>query len=281
MRILMLLSTLAFAMKVNKIDNVYLSLFSLYFLCFLTQRTRGKGRNIIKKGRKVMRTKHAKIFILLFFEFFYIFWWSQIKQNQIVLIALDLPLLHLQSRKKNYHKEKSLKTVIISFFICILLYMVHSSGSQSRKNEQKKKGSKNTKTCTKSIGRNFLVFLEGILYPWISLLEKGRDIMPTPQGPGRTLSMPTSLLLKSGGFGILQLLAGVRSLTLLMNRQFFLQGWQVPHGICQSCSTQCEHGIYQSYGTQCSLGPTFPWTFPIWTIVVLERNQFSCKIKLC
>jgi hypothetical protein len=38
------------------------------------QRTRGKGRNIIKKGRKVMRTKHAKIFILLFFVFFYIFW---------------------------------------------------------------------------------------------------------------------------------------------------------------------------------------------------------------
>jgi hypothetical protein len=38
------------------------------------QRTRGKGRNIIKKGRKVRRTKHAKIFILLFFVFFYIFW---------------------------------------------------------------------------------------------------------------------------------------------------------------------------------------------------------------
>jgi hypothetical protein len=77
-----------------------------------------------------------------------------------VLFALDLPLLHLQSRKKNCEKEKILKTVIISFSICILLYMVHSSGSQS-----KKKGSKNTKTCTKRIGRNSLVFVGGILYP--------------------------------------------------------------------------------------------------------------------
>jgi hypothetical protein len=88
-----------------------------------------------------------------------------------VLFALDLPLLHLQSRKKNCEKEKILKTVIISFSICILLYMVHSSGSQS-----KKKGSKNTKTCTKRIGRNSLVFVGGILYPWISVLERGETL---------------------------------------------------------------------------------------------------------
>jgi hypothetical protein len=59
----------------------------------------------------------------------------------------------LQSRKKNYEKENTLKTVIISVFICILLYMVHFTGSQSKKSEQKKKGSKNTKTCTKISSR--------------------------------------------------------------------------------------------------------------------------------
>jgi hypothetical protein len=26
------------------------------------------------------------------------------------------------------------------------------------------------------------MYVEGNLYPWISLLEIGRDIMPTPQG---------------------------------------------------------------------------------------------------
>jgi len=98
-------------MKVNKIDNVYLSLFSLYSFVFsdipiantkvrinksintenmhlildppLTTdqgKTKGKSKDTgkrekyHKKQRKVRRTKHAKIFILLFFVFFYIFW---------------------------------------------------------------------------------------------------------------------------------------------------------------------------------------------------------------
>jgi hypothetical protein len=33
-----------------------------------------------------------------------------------------------------------------------------------------------------STQRKFVVYVEGTLYPWISLLEIGRDIMPTPQG---------------------------------------------------------------------------------------------------
>jgi hypothetical protein len=65
---------------------------------------------------------------------------SQMKQNQTYpLLLIYQPLLHLQSRKKNYDKEKSLKTVIISVLICILLYMVHSSGSQSKKSDQNKR----------------------------------------------------------------------------------------------------------------------------------------------
>ncbi len=35
---------------------------------------------------------------------------------------------------------------------------------------------------TQSTQRNFLAYLEGTLYSWISLLEKRRDLMPTPWG---------------------------------------------------------------------------------------------------
>jgi hypothetical protein len=74
------------------------------------------------------------------------------KHNQTYsLLLIYLPLLHLQSRKKNYDIEKTLKTVIIFVLICILLYMVHSSGSQSKKSEQKKKEARIQRHLPKSL----------------------------------------------------------------------------------------------------------------------------------
>lgn len=52
-----------------------------------------------------------------------------------------------------------------------------------------------------STGINFVVYLQGTLHPWMSLLEKRRDLMV--------------LLTKSGREGVLHLLIGVRSLLTL------------------------------------------------------------------
>jgi len=125
-----------------------------YFLEFQEQGE--KGDISLKKEGKLEGQNMQKICISISY-----FGSSQMKQNQTYsLLLISLPFLHLQSRKKNYDKEKTLKTVIISVFICFILYMVHSSGSHSKKSEQKWKGRKNTKTSTKSIGRYFLVFLQ-------------------------------------------------------------------------------------------------------------------------
>jgi hypothetical protein len=141
-----------------------------YFLEFQEQGE--KGDISLKKEGKLEGQNMQKICISLVFVFCYIFLQFSNETESNVLIARDLPtlppfaiylpFLHLQSRKKNYDKEKTLKTVIISVFICFILYMVHSSGSHSKKSEQKWKGRKNTKTSTKSIGRYFLVFLQYI-----------------------------------------------------------------------------------------------------------------------
>jgi hypothetical protein len=138
----------------NKVKDKWNGLLTIEF-----QEHGEKGDISLKKGRKVTRTKDAKksVSFSSLCSVTY-FGSSQMKHNQtyssrlIYLPFLYLPFLHLQSRKKNYDKEKTLKTVIISVFICFILHMVHSSGSHSKKSEQKWKGRKGS----------FLVFLQYI-----------------------------------------------------------------------------------------------------------------------
>ncbi len=53
--------------------------------------------------------------------------------------------------------------------------------SRINQNIKEKKGRNSEEASYKTL-KHFLVYVEGTLYPWISLLEIGKDIMLTPQG---------------------------------------------------------------------------------------------------